>query len=94
MLQAKSACDSPRESRSTSTRSPPDPAQLVTTGDGTGVLFTQKTRAIIWGLQTKAVQGMMDYDYVCGRQEPSVACMVRLNDCSISDAVVKSEKLF
>ena len=39
-------------------------------------LFSRKTRAIIWGLQTKAVQGMMDYDYVCGRQTPSVAAMV------------------
>merc|ERR1712013_220222 len=33
-------------------------------------------RAIIWGLQTRAVQGMMDFDYVCGRSEPSVAAMV------------------
>merc|ERR1719229_1850339 len=34
------------------------------------------TRAIVWGLQSRAVQGMMDFDYVCGREEPSVACMV------------------
>ena len=39
-------------------------------------LFTKSTRAIIWGLQTRAVQGMLDFDYVCGRSEPSVAAMV------------------
>jgi len=41
-----------------------------------GKLFSKKTRAIIWGLQTRAVQGMMDFDFVCGRTEPSVAAMV------------------
>merc|ERR1719228_1362005 len=47
-------------------------------GDGTGehTLFTKTTRAIVWGLQSRAVQGMMDFDYVCGRDQPSVACMV------------------
>jgi len=41
-----------------------------------GTLFDKKTRAIVWGLQTRAVQGMMDFDYVCQREQPSVACMV------------------
>lgn len=39
-------------------------------------LFNKTTRAIIWGLQTRAVQGMMDFDYVCRRSQPSVAAMV------------------
>jgi len=39
-------------------------------------LFGKGTRAIIWGLQTRAVQGMLDFDYVCRRTEPSVAAMV------------------
>jgi len=39
-------------------------------------LFSNGTRAIIWGLQTRAVQGMLDFDYVCRRSEPSVAAMV------------------
>jgi len=39
-------------------------------------LFTKSSRAIIWGLQTRAVQGMMDFDFVCGRSVPSVAAMV------------------
>ena len=39
-------------------------------------LFTRKSKAIIWGMQTRAVQGMMDFDYVCSRSEPSIVAMV------------------
>ncbi|KAK1794461.1 hypothetical protein P4O66_011324, partial [Electrophorus voltai] len=39
-------------------------------------LFSSHTKAIVWGMQTRAVQGMMDFDYVCSREEPSVAAMV------------------
>ena len=39
-------------------------------------LFSSGTQAIIWGLQTRAVQGMLDFDYVCSRSKPSVAAMV------------------
>lgn len=39
-------------------------------------LFNNKTRAIIWGMQTRAVQTMLDFDFVCRRSEPSVAAMV------------------
>ena len=39
-------------------------------------LFTNKTRAIIWGMQTRAVQSMLDFDFVCRRTEPSVAAVV------------------
>lgn len=35
-------------------------------------LFDDKTKAIIWGQQTKAIQGMLDFDYVCSRATPSV----------------------
>lgn len=41
-----------------------------------GALFTTETRSIIWGLQARAVQGMLDFDYVCERKRPSVAAMV------------------
>ncbi|XP_038830696.1 ATP-citrate synthase-like [Salvelinus namaycush] len=40
------------------------------------MLFSRNTKAIIWGMQTRAVQGMLDFDYVCSRDEPSVAAMV------------------
>ncbi|XP_042203092.1 ATP-citrate synthase-like isoform X2 [Homarus americanus] len=39
-------------------------------------LFHKETKAIIWGMQTRAVQGMLDFDFVCSRPEPSVAAMV------------------
>ncbi|KAK9695733.1 ATP citrate lyase subunit 1 [Basidiobolus ranarum] len=38
--------------------------------------FSNTTRAIIYGLQTRAVQGMLDFDFICGRTTPSVAAMV------------------
>ncbi|XP_067100577.1 ATP-citrate synthase isoform X1 [Osmerus mordax] len=39
-------------------------------------LFSSHTKSIVWGMQTRAVQGMLDFDYVCSRDEPSVAAMV------------------
>ncbi|XP_035763761.1 ATP-citrate synthase isoform X1 [Neolamprologus brichardi] len=39
-------------------------------------LFRKNTKTIVWGMQTRAVQGMLDFDYVCSREEPSVAAMV------------------
>lgn len=38
--------------------------------------FTPETRCIVYGLQTVAVQGMLDFDFMCKRKRPSVACMV------------------
>lgn len=40
------------------------------------VLFTRHTKSIVWGMQTRAVQGMLDFDYICSREQPSVAAMV------------------
>ncbi|KAL6263082.1 hypothetical protein P5V15_005883 [Pogonomyrmex californicus] len=39
-------------------------------------LFSNNTRSIIWGMQTRAVQSMLDFDFVCRRSEPSVAAIV------------------
>ncbi len=39
-------------------------------------LFRKQTKTMVWGMQTRAVQGMLDFDYVCSRDEPSVAAMV------------------
>lgn len=38
-------------------------------------LFSETTKAIVWGIQTRAVQGMLDFDYVCSRQAPSVVAI-------------------
>lgn len=39
-------------------------------------LFDRDTQCIVYGFQTRAVQRMLDFDYVCRRATPSVACMV------------------
>ena len=39
-------------------------------------LFGRGTRSLIFGMQPKAVQGMLDFDHVCGRKVPSVAGMI------------------
>ncbi|CAM9094584.1 unnamed protein product [Chrysoparadoxa australica] len=38
--------------------------------------FTASTQAVVFGLQQRAVQGMLDFDYMCKRERPSVSCMV------------------
>src|SRR6478735_3031726 len=39
-------------------------------------LFTDKTRCLVYGLQPRAVQGMLDFDFICKRTKPSVAGIV------------------
>ncbi|KAH6592709.1 hypothetical protein BASA61_004475 [Batrachochytrium salamandrivorans] len=38
--------------------------------------FTNTSRAFIYGMQPRAVQGMLDFDFMCKREQPSVACMI------------------
>ncbi|KAJ1431002.1 atp-citrate synthase [Ochromonadaceae sp. CCMP2298] len=38
--------------------------------------LTPESRSMVYGLQTVAVQGMLDFDFMCKRTKPSVACMV------------------
>lgn len=40
------------------------------------VLFDQNTRAIVFGYQQAAIQRMLDFDYICRRPTPSIACIV------------------
>ncbi|KAF9431441.1 citrate synthase [Entomortierella beljakovae] len=40
------------------------------------VPFTAKTRSFIYGMQPRAVQGMLDFDFICKRETPSVAAMI------------------
>lgn len=39
-------------------------------------MFTKNTKSIVWGMQTRAVQSMLDFDFICRRDEPSVVAMV------------------
>jgi ATP citrate (pro-S)-lyase len=38
--------------------------------------FDAQTRSFVYGLQPRAIQGMLDFDYSCGRDAPSVAAMI------------------
>jgi ATP citrate (pro-S)-lyase len=40
------------------------------------VLFHDKTRCFVYGLQPRAVQGMLDFDFICKRDTPSVAGII------------------
>jgi ATP citrate (pro-S)-lyase len=39
-------------------------------------LFNEKTRCLVYGLQPRAVQGMLDFDFICKRATPSVAGII------------------
>ena len=39
-------------------------------------LFNNKTRCFVYGLQPRAVQGMLDFDFICKRTTPSVAGII------------------
>jgi succinyl-CoA synthetase alpha subunit/citrate synthase len=39
-------------------------------------LFDKNTRAIVYGQQFGAVQRMLDFDYICGREKTSVAAII------------------
>ncbi|KAI9705437.1 MAG: citrate synthase [Candelina mexicana] len=39
-------------------------------------LFHNKTRCFVYGLQPRAVQGMLDFDFICKRKTPSVAGII------------------
>jgi len=39
-------------------------------------LFTKDTKAFVYGAQTRAVQRMLDFDYLCRKDTPSVVAMI------------------
>jgi succinyl-CoA synthetase alpha subunit len=39
-------------------------------------LFTRDTKAFVYGAQTRAVQRMLDFDYLCRKESPSVVAMI------------------
>ena len=57
---------------------PPSPIKspVAVSADHAVSDMTPDTRSIVYGLQTGAVQGMLDFDFMCNRARPSVACMV------------------
>jgi len=60
-------------------RFPPSPPTATTTPGAEAPkyeLFNEHTRAFVYGLQPKAVQGMLDFDFICRRKTPSVAGII------------------
>ncbi|XP_013784558.1 ATP-citrate synthase-like [Limulus polyphemus] len=69
--------------KQTSVNSSDEKNRLVSPGDDSSIaeslvkpLFSMGTKAIIWGMQARAVQSMLDFDFVCSRVEWSVVAMV------------------
>ncbi|MFX1371814.1 MAG: citrate/2-methylcitrate synthase [Promethearchaeota archaeon] len=53
-------------------------------------LFDRKTQAIIYGFQQAAIQRMIDFDYLCRREIPSIAAVIR----PTQDAAIAYHKVF
>lgn len=51
-------------------------AEVKADGTSERPLFTPNTEAIVWGMQNRAVQTMLDFDFVSSRKKPSVVAMV------------------
>eukprot|EP01087_Luapelamoeba_hula_P004751 TRINITY_DN146_c0_g2_i1.p1 TRINITY_DN146_c0_g2~~TRINITY_DN146_c0_g2_i1.p1 ORF type:complete len:1102 (-),score=204.97 TRINITY_DN146_c0_g2_i1:97-3402(-) len=69
------------KSGSDSAASQPAPIGAASTNSGPTernewALFTRNTTAIVYGMQLGAVQSMLDFDHLCGRQTPSVRAVV------------------
>jgi ATP citrate (pro-S)-lyase len=51
-------------------------APSTQTGIKASTIFSAGTRAFVYGMQPRAVQGMLDFDFMCRRTTPSVAAMI------------------
>lgn len=49
-------------------------------------LFDRNTRALIYGYQTNAIQRMLDFDFICRRETPSISAIVNPNRAGIHKA--------
>lgn len=66
----------PKSQSASSNDGPSDGQSLKELEKLNGCLFRQDTKAIVWGLQNRAIQGMLDFDYVCSRKTPSVVAIL------------------
>lgn len=53
-------------------KEPPSPTLI----NNSNFCFTKNTRCFVYGMQQRAVQGMLDFDYACKRKEPSVHSII------------------
>jgi ATP-citrate lyase alpha-subunit len=50
------------------------------------VLFDRNTKAFVYGYQTNAIQRMLDFDYICKRERPSISAIINSNRAGIHKA--------
>ena len=48
------------------------------------IIMDKNTKAIVFGYQQRAIQRMLDFDYICRRKEPSVVVIVNPTRDAIS----------
>ncbi len=62
----------------TMTKIKPKPKKVKNTGMKRPdyILMDKNTKAIVFGYQQRAIQRMLDFDYICRREEPSVVVIV------------------
>ena len=58
------------------------------------LLFDKNTTALIYGMQTKAVQRMLDFDYCCRREFPSVGAMINPGKSGIHKVFWGKKEIF
>jgi len=49
-------------------------------------LFDRNTKAFVYGYQTNAIQRMLDFDYICKRESPSIAAIINPSRAGIHKA--------
>jgi hypothetical protein len=49
-------------------------------------LFDRNTKAFVYGFQTNAIQRMLDFDYICKRDGPSIAAIINPSRAGIHKA--------
>lgn len=52
----------------------------------TYTLFDRNTKAFVYGFQTNAIQRMLDFDYICKRDGPSIAAIINPSRAGIHKA--------
>ncbi|MBF0409698.1 MAG: ATP citrate synthase [Candidatus Riflebacteria bacterium] len=57
-------------------------------------LFDRNTRALIFGMQVNAAQRMLDFDYCCKREKPSVAAIVDPGKTELSKFFFGTKEIF
>jgi len=75
-LSAGAAPPPTRKRIQVKSKAAPKKQQKSNGNNHTIVTATPQSRAIVYGLQNRAVQGMLDFDHMCKRKTPSVCAMV------------------